>query len=340
MKYTWPKPFLRFLIPACALLLSLPTHAMRFSIQSLCEAGNCNTVILAEGQIDDQSVQSLNSLLATHPQTPSTLVLNSAQGDLLAAMRLGQLIRSRGFNTHLRQIRLDTNSTSLNTRTTESKCHTACLLAFLGGVQRTIENNVEVAFNTNTDKGEDLIKSYILSMGANPRLWDLNQKNQSINNVTKIKHTELITLSVDNRVNQKMKPWQFRQTKNGTYLINTNQIFNGSGLATLALSQLKDSWLLIIHIKMIDAKYSFNPQDTQPSVSLLPNGSKKLVVAKPWQRIRDGLQISLRLSSAQLRDWVKNDAMGISIDSQGTNSEKIIIGNQQLQTLLSKTHGF
>lgn len=339
MKCHWSPPLLRLLISACALLLSLPTHAMRFSIQSLCEAGNCSTVILAEGQIDDQSVQSLNSLLVTHSQTPSTLVLNSAQGDLLAAMRLGQLIRSRGLNTQLRQIRLDTNSSSLSTRTIESKCHTACLLAFLGGVQRNIENNVEVAFNTNTNKGEDLIKSYILSMGANPRLWDLNQKNQSINNSTKIKHTELITLLVDNRKNEKLRPWRFRQTNNGTYLINTNQIFNGSGLATLALSQLKDSWLLIIHIQMNDAKYSFNPQDTQTSVSLIPNGSKKLVVAKPWQRIRDGLQISLRLSSSQLKDWVKNDEMGISIDGRGNNPEKMIIGNQELQTLLSKIHG-
>lgn len=209
---------------------------MRFSIQSLCEAGNCSTVILAEGQIDDQSVRSLNSLLVTHSQTPSTLVLNLAQGDLLAAMRLGQLIRSRGLNTHLRQIQLDTNSNSLSTRTIESKCHTACLLAFLGGVQRTIEDNVGVAFNTTTNKGEDLIRSYISSMGANPRLWDLNQKNQSINNISKIKHTELINLLVDNRTNEKLRPWQFRQTNNGTYLINTNQIFNGSGLATFALS--------------------------------------------------------------------------------------------------------
>lgn len=90
---------------------------------------------------------------------------------------------------------------------------------------------------------------------------------------------------------------------------------------------------------MNDAKYSFTPQDAQASVSLLPNGSKNLIVAKPWQGIRDGLQISLRLSSSQLKDWVKNDEMGISIDGPGTNLEKIIIGNQQLQTLLSKTHG-
>ncbi len=81
----------------------------------------CAFWIEAQGEINERTDSEFSEFLRSAPRLPySTIRLNSPGGDLRAAVRFGYLLRSLGF-------------------TTESEfCASACLYAFLGGVERRV----------------------------------------------------------------------------------------------------------------------------------------------------------------------------------------------------------
>jgi hypothetical protein len=102
--------------------------------------------------------------------------LNSPGGNLFAGMQLGRIIRKHGASTHI-----------INYRTlVPGECYSACSLAFLGGVHRFANNGARYGVHRaslqagptagDRDLGQDLsaaIRSYILEMGVDARLFDL-----------------------------------------------------------------------------------------------------------------------------------------------------------------------
>lgn len=121
----------------CLLLtgLSLSTYAMEFQhggARTACrDPQACAFWIEATGEFTDETDKEFLAFLKGAPNYPySTIRLSSAGGNMESAIRLGLALRSRNFTT-------ETNF-----------CASACLYAFLGGVERrVIDTNPKVGIH-------------------------------------------------------------------------------------------------------------------------------------------------------------------------------------------------
>lgn len=120
-----------------AAVQAAPAGAMRFSLQGPAE--DCATCvwILAEGEIDNSTPGRFDDFLATHPDAPRLVRLNSPGGLTVFAMRLGQMIREGGFDTVVGRARMHHADGRIETQL--SDCYSACTLAFLGGLRRRVD---------------------------------------------------------------------------------------------------------------------------------------------------------------------------------------------------------
>lgn len=127
----------RIFLVACLLLtgLSLSSYAMEFKhggARMACrDQQACAFWIEATGEFTDETDKEFLAFLKSAPDYPySTIRLSSEGGNVHSAIRLGLALRSRNFTT-------ETNF-----------CASACLYAFLGGVQRrVIDNNPKVGIH-------------------------------------------------------------------------------------------------------------------------------------------------------------------------------------------------
>jgi hypothetical protein len=85
--------------------------------------------IYAQGTIDEEAARRLERLLGTkNIPNGSSLFLDSPGGSVAAAMELGRIVRTRGFNTYVGKRSVSTERSS-----EPGECLSACTLAFLGG---------------------------------------------------------------------------------------------------------------------------------------------------------------------------------------------------------------
>lgn len=77
------------------------------------------------GGIDGSELARLRDVLPANPQI-DTVVLTSPGGDIWTAMRMGELFADRRFKT-----------------AASGRCASACVIAFLGGVERTFATGAE-----------------------------------------------------------------------------------------------------------------------------------------------------------------------------------------------------
>ena len=156
-----------------------PNSPMRFKVDRACDGNGdmCGSRIYAEGQIQPDTPDRLVAFVRQHrrdlPPSP-TVSIDSLGGNMLAGMKLGQAIRDFGFDTEI-----------LGGQT----CASACVLAFLGGVERSF--NSEVAggetrlgvhqfSSASGNVGDGLtqvtvvaVASFIESMGVDRKLLDV-----------------------------------------------------------------------------------------------------------------------------------------------------------------------
>ncbi len=136
-------------IAAAAVALAFATSAaaagqMTFKLAS--SGGTCPDCrwIAAEGEIVDKSPDNLAKFLKGKDFAQGLVVrFNSGGGDLAASMELGRLIRERGLRTAVSKTEfLPKNPKDrLTARWKKGVCASACTYAFLGGVERSIEEN-------------------------------------------------------------------------------------------------------------------------------------------------------------------------------------------------------
>lgn len=130
----WPG----LLLGAVLAAVTLPAAArpMEFSRQG--PAADCADCywILADGEIDDRAPDRFRDFLAREPDPPRLVRLNSTGGMVAFAMRLGQMIREGGFDTVVGQARL--RDTDGGADIQPSDCYSACTIAFLGGIRRSV----------------------------------------------------------------------------------------------------------------------------------------------------------------------------------------------------------
>jgi hypothetical protein len=111
-----------------------PTSPMDFAILpdvSATVSGPRSLVIHADGMIEGDTPQRFLAFLRTEAVKPGAIVLfNSTGGDPDAAVQLGRLIRQHGLHTAY--------GWSGVGRGTVGSCWSACTIAFLGGVRRSV----------------------------------------------------------------------------------------------------------------------------------------------------------------------------------------------------------
>jgi hypothetical protein len=147
-----------------------------------------------------------------------TIYLNSAGGSLVEGMKLGKAIRELGLETYIGDQRK------------AAYCLSACTLAFLGGVYRSMDNNARYGVHrfyseTGIPHASDLdtaqilsadIVNYIKSMGVDPMLFQL-MVLRGKDEVTIIPKTTLEKLNVLNNGISQTK-WEITARFGAIYL--------------------------------------------------------------------------------------------------------------------------
>jgi hypothetical protein len=152
---------------------SAPNHPMTFRDQA--SGGNCDECewILAEGVIGEGTPDLFDTYWNGNRRR--SIRFNSDGGNVLAALKLGRLIRSRGLNTFVGAVRVwrdedrtgDTAPAGKDNPLQHSACYSACVYAFLGGVNRAVDA-VEVDRGSEGDGKIGIHQFYGPGAIANP----------------------------------------------------------------------------------------------------------------------------------------------------------------------------
>ena len=110
---------------------------MTFSLAG--NGGNCNGCewVAAQGEITADTPARFRKYLENHGEV-YLVVFHSEGGDLAAAIELGRLIRESGATTSVGQTLSFTGDISNNEETVPGVCASACVFAFMGGVERWV----------------------------------------------------------------------------------------------------------------------------------------------------------------------------------------------------------
>ena len=180
--------------------------------------------IYASGIIDDDAPARLLALIKKNNIPPnSSISLNSPGGSLMAGMKLGKLIRSRGFTTEIERY----NAAS-DPHFVPGKCFSACTLAFLGGTWRYMRPGSlygvhRFYFTKPTGADSDVAQmlsavviQYIRDMGVDPELFS-EMSTAGKDDITLIPERELERLDVVNN-GQTPTVWSVVSAQGAVYL--------------------------------------------------------------------------------------------------------------------------
>ncbi len=173
-----------------ALLISLfwATQSMAMTFREEGNGGNCNGCdwFAADGEITQDTPKAFEQFVKDK-NYKVIVYFNSPGGNLMAGIKLGELIRAKGLDTSI-------GATMPNgfgfTKIVQGRCTSACAYAFLGGVTRSAKANEigvhqfynEATLKSPSDKlfdsvdlsAEQLISAlvidYVFRMGVDPRV--------------------------------------------------------------------------------------------------------------------------------------------------------------------------
>ena len=140
---------------------------MAFGTHRYCKKA-CATVGFGVGTIRSDTPDKMKAFLVEHPEV-KTLYLHGPGGELVSGLRLGVALRQAGINTAL---------------TSKMRCYSACAYAFLGGVEREVEDGGLLGLHQFSSMGHDvseddvqqaqaLLETYMRGMGVPRTLLDL-----------------------------------------------------------------------------------------------------------------------------------------------------------------------
>jgi hypothetical protein len=172
--------FASFLLVSAAI-----AEPMHFEIRET--AGKCCVNwIQATGDITEDTPTVFATFLGSSESMPKVVRLNSEGGSLRGGVMLGELIRGRDFATEVGSSRLNSDVPVPGGKNVYNKapgsCSSACAMAFLGGVERTLDSGSTLGFHVvaNRDVSESDLRElttleslYFLEMGVDTRLMAL-----------------------------------------------------------------------------------------------------------------------------------------------------------------------
>lgn len=152
-------------------------------------------VIAIDGPMSVGLTDRLQAMIASEGVEARRVLLNSPGGSLLEGIRLGQLIRERGYSTEVGRLENDRTDHPMGKVLARGECLSACALAFLGGSHRQPESAPFLGFHQFHEDGaaysgyqlsrsevraeglshaqvvSGLVVSYMVEMGADARLF-------------------------------------------------------------------------------------------------------------------------------------------------------------------------
>ena len=218
--------------PAVGGVVSLPDAVLIYPAQGAPGAcgENCSNWLAAEGTVHWDGHTRFTAGLDRFGDRKRPIFLNvRGQSDLNGAMRIGRLLRERGYEVGVGQtiadqcrdlnesdcVALKRSGASLPASLSSvGTCDLACVLILAGGVRRTLPDDTKVliqstkitsrlGLNISDEQREGLharfrgqIKLYFAQMGVDPALADVLEANYGIGRNTLLSRPEVIRLRI------------------------------------------------------------------------------------------------------------------------------------------------
>lgn len=170
--------------------------------------------LVLEGEIDPAAPGRVAAALKKAGPGGAEVYINSPGGNLFAGMAIGRLLRRARANTHVGTLVADPSRAALArlagrpaVKVLPGHCYSACSLAFLGGVRRSVPRGSAYGvhrFFSGPGRESDVktsqaaaaaVTAYIRDMGADPRLFDL-MLGKASNAIRTLSTQELLRLRV------------------------------------------------------------------------------------------------------------------------------------------------
>lgn len=207
--------------------------------------GNASWDIVLEGEIDPGAAARVAEVLSSVGRDGADVYINSPGGNLLVGMQIGRLIRKAGASTRIGTLAPDPAHAfagKLGVKHVAGYCHSACSLAFLGGVYRYASKDDAYGvhrFSSNAsptpvdlDTAQVLsaaVGAYIREMDVDPALFDL-MIERGRDGIRLLTAQELTRLNVVNNGRQKAE-WSIESVEGGQYLRGIQDTVHGRGKA-------------------------------------------------------------------------------------------------------------
>ena len=207
--------------------------------------GNSSWNIVLDGEIDADASVRVAEALKRIGNDGADVYLNSPGGNLLEGMRIGRLIRQAGASTRIGTLVADPARNfagKVGVRPVAGFCHSACSLAFLGGVYRYVGNDDQYGvhrFSSNaTPAAGDIdaaqivsasVAAYIREMDVDPTLFSLMVERGS-DSIRLVAGPELLRLNVANNGRRRAE-WSIEVVEGGQYLRGLQETTFGRGKA-------------------------------------------------------------------------------------------------------------
>lgn len=152
---------------------------------------NSTTFVYAHGEITIDTPQRLEAHLKSIEEGSPHIIFNSQGGSLFAGIRMGEIIRKNGVSTSVGEWQFKNMGHYIDKKESgPGNCFSACALAFMGGVERSLDNRYSAQrtlgfhqfYGSLQIKGVELLSSaqitsaliaeYLRSMGAHPSLFE------------------------------------------------------------------------------------------------------------------------------------------------------------------------
>ena len=300
---------MRSLFIICLLLFAFANNAlaMTFEKQERClvpAKPKCQTVILAVGQIDQQTPEQFKVIAKDFPQG-SWVALSSPGGNVVSAMRMGQHIREAGFNT-----------TIGSTDYSPPNCLSSCAYAFAGGVTRNLPEGSKYGIHQFRGKDKALsedeaqkisatLATYLDVMGVDRHLLDYAQVTTS-EKMSFLSLAQAKLLKVDNTGQSPYPRWKLEATANSQLVaVNNPPTLSGNPPTILGLLQLsntdkgKEGKKIVFLIFYKSEDEALFKQKIDPQITINQK-TFTLKQAEGWQKKANGYQAGFLITDEAL----------------------------------------
>jgi len=293
-------------------------------------AAICSQRIFAEGIITSETPQRFIDFMAKAGFTYTPYMsFNSAGGDVRAAIALGLEIRERGIETFQEASYTEVLTQGQQATIENAVCASACVLAFIGGVNRIVERDALIGVHQFSGGGADLGESaaqalsvilarYIQAMGVSRVMLDVAALVPPTE-MYWLTRQELVELRIDTTT-RTSSSWKLQATNDGVlYTLSespfSNTSANLSAATRIAFFKAGDEVVMAINVD-----FGLAPND-RVATALELLGERSVAIT-----FDDRLRLDLNLVK-----WRKRGPQSFS-------SENLI--NQSVVEVFSKSNQF